>query len=204
MPGSKRTSLEAERDRAYIAQRYLRGWSLQEIADGIPTINGGKYTLTVRTITSDIARLRDEWKERAQVSIADAKTKELAKIDALEEEAWRAWQRSVQEKKRQKTGRRETAELKATGEGTKRGTDGKQQDSVEVWKDEQYGDPRFFAVVQWCIDKRCKLLGLDAPAKHEWRNVADRIPWENLTPDQTKRLAAGEHPEKVIPGFTVN
>lgn len=29
------------------------------------------------------------------------------------------------------------------------------------------GDPRFLQGVQWCIDRRCKLLGLDAPTKQE-------------------------------------
>ena len=34
-----------------------------------------------------------------------------------------------------------------------------------IRKAEQTGDPRYLAGVQWCVEQRCKILGLNAPQK---------------------------------------
>lgn len=46
-------------------------------------------------------------------------------------------------------------------------TTGDQGDKTEtaMRKEEQTGNPEYLRVVEWCIDRRCKLLGLDAPLK---------------------------------------
>jgi hypothetical protein len=36
-----------------------------------------------------------------------------------------------------------------------------------VVKYESAGDPRFLAGIQWCIEQRCKILGLLAAVKNE-------------------------------------
>ncbi len=70
------------------------------------------------------------------VNINEAKAKELARVDHLEREYWEAWERSV--------GEHRTKTLKT---------------------EEINGDPRYLSGIQWCINKRCELLGLDAPSK---------------------------------------
>ena len=40
-------------------------------------------------------------------------------------------------------------------------------ESIEKTSMGQAGDPRFLAGVQWCIERRCKIIGIDAPTKSE-------------------------------------
>jgi hypothetical protein len=58
-------------------------------------------------------------------------------------------------------------------------------------KEGQAGNPAFLAGVLTCIERRCSILGLDAPKRFVIR-------WDDLTDEQIDRLAAGEPPEKVL------
>jgi hypothetical protein len=51
---------------------------------------------------------------------------------------------------------------------------------LKAWQrqDGQIGDPRFLAGVQWCINKRCEILGLDAPAKFAPTDVDGKTTFE--------------------------
>ncbi len=44
---------------------------------------------------------------------------------------------------------------------------GKDGDRIKFAKrsEQRNGNPAYLSGVQWCIDRRCKLLGLDAPIK---------------------------------------
>lgn len=54
---------------------------------------------------------------------------------------------------------------------------------------EETGNPRFLQGIQWCIDRRCKLLGLDAPIKN---HLTGQVTLTELTDEQLKRIVAGE------------
>jgi hypothetical protein len=77
------------------------------------------------------------------------KAKELAKLDRLELTYWRAWERSCS-----------TREIRSV---TKKGEAGTSMLRTEG----RDGNPKFLEGVHKCIERRCVLLGLDAPAKKE-------------------------------------
>ena len=62
----------------------------------------------------------------------------------------------------------------------------------------QAGDPRFLAGVQWCIGKRCKILGIDAASKVE--SVSLSVDLDGLTDAQLVRIKSGESLASVISG----
>lgn len=63
----------------------------------------------------------------------------------------------------------------------------------EAYQAKEPPDPRFLDRVSWCIDRRVKLLGLDAPTKNEISGKdGGPIIISELTDEQLKRLAAGE------------
>lgn len=201
MAATKRTKFQIERDRVVMARMYLKGKTLREIADALAFSDGREYKLSIQMIHRDMQIMSQRWVEMAIQNIGEVKGRELAKIDILELEAWQAWERSRVEQKRSKTGRRETGEpgeAQATPAKVSKKTD-----SLEVWKSEQHGDPRYLTTVQWCIEKRCKLLGLDAPQKMDV-NWMSRIDWNMVTPEQNRRLADGEPVEKVFPSLIGN
>lgn len=133
--------------------------------------------VTQQTISLDLKAIQREWKEEREHDLDIAKARELARIDKIEIMYLREWQKS----------RRRRA----------RGIDG----TNTVYKT-MLGDPRYLAGVQWCIDKRCKLLGLDAPARQELSGPGGKPieyterPFADVSDDELYRLIS-EHKDGV-------
>lgn len=144
----KRTVTQQERDRRQIARLYLQGMYQADIAD--------KLGLSQPTVSRDIQVLIDEWRIERVYDINEAKARELAKVDNLELEYWEAWHRSQENAEK---------EIKKAKGITKGGKAANQE--IQKVSEGQTGDPRFLAGVQWCINKRCEILGVDAPKKIE-------------------------------------
>lgn len=145
--------MEREARQEVAAREYLRGASLRKIGEIVGTSHV--------TVLNDINTIRERWKSNAERDLGERISEELAKIDNLESEYWNAWNRSREERKRQR--------LRTSGMGDVRA--GK-SDVVEIDRtnetEELIGDPRYLAGVQWCIERRCKLLGIDAPTKADF------------------------------------
>jgi hypothetical protein len=191
MAATKRNKLEIIRDRIIIAELHLKGKTQMEI---LAKLNGDKsrgYTLSQPIISYDLAAIHAEWSVQCIQNYHEAKAVELAKINHLEREYWQAWERS-------QTSR-------TTSRSRKEEVTGKSKQSGEIQKEELLGDHRYLQGVQWCIERRCELLGLDAPKQMHISNTnLDKIPFGQLTKDQLNRLANGEDPSEVIPGFSIN
>jgi hypothetical protein len=143
--GRPRDPAQLARDRRRVADLYLKGWIQADIAEEVGLNQG--------TVSRDLKALHKEWLASALVDIDEAKSRELAKIDKLEREYWQAWERSQEDA--------ETVTKKATETG------GVERKEGAIVTKGQAGDPRFLAGVQWCIERRCKILGIDAPEKKE-------------------------------------
>ena len=149
MASKKRSQIQIERDRLEIANLYLSGMTQALIAERINQDPERDYTLTQQMISYDLGVLRREWKESSLIAIDELKAKELAKVDRLEREYWDAWIRS-----------QEDAETRATEDSdSEKGEYHKESFTFRG----QVGDPRFLAGIQWCVERRCKILGIDAP-----------------------------------------
>ncbi len=142
-----RSKIERERDLVEVAALYLRA----ETQESIARIISGKYypdnPLSRQQIGYDIRTIIKRWRKDAVRDISERKAEELARIDALEREYWDAWERS------QKNAETDTV------------MDGPKGKTLISKKEGQVGDPRFLEGVYRCIDKRCEILGLNAPTK---------------------------------------
>ena len=150
--GRRRDAAEIARDRRRAADLYLQGWLQADIAADLG--------VDPSTVSRDLKALQAGWLESALIDFNEAKAQELAKVDRLEREYWEAWVRS-----------REDAE-------TIRQEGNPKADPTKVVKTSkgQVGDVKFLNGVQWCIDKRCKIMGIDAPQKvevYDWRREAE-------------------------------
>ena len=155
----KRTHHQLQRDRQLIADWYSRGETQTAIA---ALINSGahlvkdedgvcvepRYTLSQQTISNDIKAIQKAWLESSLRDFDEMRAEQLGKIDEQERRYHRGWERSCLDA--------ETVVRKQKEGG------GKEQ---QMTSKGQAGDPRFLAGVDGCIDRRCKLLGLDAPTK---------------------------------------
>lgn len=100
------------------------------------------------TVNRYLKEMRQAWQKSALMDFDEAKKRELAKIDRLEEEYWTSWKKSLRD-----------GEQNGTGQSGKSGCD---------------GNPRFLQGIQWCINKRCAILGINA-AKGTKKNDAQTI-----------------------------
>ena len=80
MSAKKRTKEKRERDREKVAALYVRGVSQTQIAQAVG--------VSQQQVSYDIRVLRGRWRDSSDRSVGD----ELAKIDAIELEHWKAWE----------------------------------------------------------------------------------------------------------------
>ena len=139
----KRTDFQREADYVQITELYLRGKRQSEIA---PLLN-----LSQGMISNDLKVIQRRWRESTTMNLDEAKAKELARLDELEREFWAAWEASKGERTQ---ARQEKNNAGATVKAS-------------MTKEQRDGNPAFLTGVLNCIDRRCKLLGLDAPTKSE-------------------------------------
>jgi hypothetical protein len=140
-----RTPDQIRHDRAEIARLYLQRYTQAEI--------GQQLGLSRQQVGYDLDAVRAEWLQSSLMDFNARKAEELARIDRLEREYWTAWEASQQGRETTTTG--QTTDPR--GERVK----------AEIRKEEQHGDPRYLAGVQWCISKRCEILGFNAPTRNE-------------------------------------
>lgn len=169
-----RENTEVLARRQEVAARYLRGEMQSQIAQA--------FGVSQAQISKDLAAVRAAWLDAAIRDFDAARAQELAKIDQVEREYWLAWERSQKDK--------EIALQETDGTQDER-TRKPRIKKASLRKEGQSGNPAFLAGVLTCIERRCAILGLDAPKRFV-------IKWDDLTDEQIDRLAAGEPPEKVL------
>ena len=162
MSAPKRTAFEREAQLVEIKDAYLRGDTQMSIAQ--------RFGLSQPQISRDLATIQRRWRESSIVDIYEAKQRELEHIDVLEREYWQAWEASKGEQSRSTASK--------TGDVSR----------AQVVKYESAGDPRFLAGVQWCVEQRCKILGLLAAVKSELTGkdggpVVFRLTWGDTGAD---------------------
>jgi hypothetical protein len=161
MARPKRTPLQRDLDLVKIQGLYFEGKTQAEIAV--------ELQITQQQVSYDLKTLQTRWTQQANAKIDEAKAKELAKLDNLEREYWAAWLDSKKEF------RGTTAErTRGKNFGTK----------VQIKKERRDGDPRYLDGVMSCIERRCKILGLDAPTKAQ-------LTFDKMTNEQLVNIITG-------------
>lgn len=167
MPSAQQEARAAER-RQHVAHLYIQGAYQADIAR--------QLGVTQQQISKDLRTLQAQWRGSALRDFDEAKGLELQRIDAIEREAWQAWERSKQP-------REVTLTEQSEGEKVSR--------KASVRREGQAGDPRFLERIQKCIEQRCDILGLNAPKRY-------KFDWDTLSDQQLERLAAGDDPGAVM------
>ena len=165
--------------RCDVARRYILGETQREIAQ-VHGVSQGQIHL-------DLVALREFWLASALQDFGTHVAEELARIDQVEQEAWRGWFRSAEPREVTLTEQAEGGDRVIRGEAHPLSPKRK----ASVRREGQAGDSSFLALVLTCVERRCALLGLDAPQRF-------LIDWEHLSDRQLERLAAGDPYEKVL------
>lgn len=121
------------------------------------------------TVSRDLAAIQEQWREERVHDINERKNIELARVDELEREYWQAWEKSKEDEQ--------------TKKAVKRGDKDVRQ---EITVKGQVGDASYLRGVQWCIEKRCQILGLDAPKNIDLTSDGKQISVVGLGVDMDK------------------
>jgi transposase len=172
-PRQSRTPSQMERDNLLISSMYLKGISQSEIAE--------KTGIDQATVSRTLKALQSEWQTRAILNVDERKRMELERIDLVEREAWQAWEKSKGKKSEQFT--------RSKGRPSKLDpTKMEMQPQIDVqnkqW--EADGDAKYLTIVMQCVERRCKILGIDAPIKTADYQLTAQTPKPIL-----RRIAAG-------------
>lgn len=156
MPNTTRHSSNTSRKQATILERrikvsklYRRGWNQYDIA--------AELEVTQSTISVDLKALRQQWQEKADTNFAAKQFETLAKIDHMEFVAWEDYEASKAER----------TETQTSTDGTRK--------AARQKKVQRDGNVEYLRVVQWCIEQRCKILGIYEATKIQldWRRAAE-------------------------------
>lgn len=134
---------EMDQRRGKVAELYVRGHSINAIAEAVG--------VSKHTVIRDMREVRAQWREQYADTFQRYTLEQIRKIDAVEQEAWEAWQASKQD---------------AVTISRKEPSDGDIETTTTVKG--QTGDPRYLEAILRAIERRSKLLGLDAPEKVQW------------------------------------
>lgn len=125
----KYAELDARRE--LVARLYLQGRTQRSIAI--------ELGISQSSVGLDLKRVRERWRAEAADKYETWLLEQLAKLDAIEQEAWAGWERSQQNS------------VTITN-GPKGATTSTRN---------QAGDPRFLDMALSVIERRCRLLGFD-------------------------------------------
>ena len=152
---NKRTAIQIEQDRDFIARHYLRGVPHTKIADTLVVELKRDYILTRQQIEYDIKAIKDSIRKNYEGQFTEMVFEQLRKIDELEAEAWAAWEASKKARKKTTVITKKNQVEQKPGESEPP----KDPQDVIIESADQIGDVRYFEKIQWCVEVRLKLLG---------------------------------------------
>jgi hypothetical protein len=134
--------------RVRITTKYVKGQTQLQIAEA--------EGISLAQVSRDLLWIRNEWLKRALANRDELAAKELAHLDHAETEAWEGWERSKQPVEETQT---EKAQFGIEDQSSRN----RVRSRARVKKRQRDGNPAFLQIVLSVVDRRCKLLGLDAP-----------------------------------------
>lgn len=138
--GRKFTKEEREDIRARVAALRLQGFTFKEIGEDLGISTSMAY--------EEYKVVEHRWRVTAFHAINELKSRELARLDVVESEAWEAWRRSQQD----------ATEITQDYVGA---GDARMLAGTKARKTGRDGDARFLKIVVDCVDRRIKILGLE-------------------------------------------
>ena len=168
----KKGKLQRVADQQGIVRLYLKQKSHREIAQ---TLN-----VSVQYVGRQLKQIKDAWLESTLVDFNRRQNQELARIDALEAEYWTAWEGSKADESREA--------LEYVDEDSIMRLSRKRLETIK-----KNGTSSFLQGIQWCIEQRCKIMGLHAHKEikiDQHQRKTKELP--ELTREELRQIIAGQ------------
>lgn len=161
--GPKRHPMQREEDLPLVSRLYCMGKSMRDIARELSTQR--PYTLSYKTIFEDLKEVKARWLQSSLVDFNEAKARELAKIDHLEQVAWEGFERSLRPAVKEVADETRLAGTKAAK--GKKAKSARLHFKKSTTTEHRDGETKWLDIVTRCIVQRCQLMGWNAPIKQE-------------------------------------
>lgn len=148
---------EARKRRDKVAQLYLRGMPVHEIAELLD--------VPKTVINTDIQLIHRAWRLSRNEEVTQLKWNEIKRIDNLERHAWESYEMSKQIKLVKSTKVKGLVQVNRGTDDQPRWVHESPAERGQVEETSVVGDIQWMKIIMWCIAKRCEILGLDAPVK---------------------------------------
>ena len=169
---ARKGKLQRVADQQGIVRLYLKQKSHREIAEVL--------NVSVQYVGRQLKQIKDAWLESTLVDFNRRQNQELARIDALEAEYWSAWEGSKSDETREA--------LEYVDEDSIMRLSRKRLETIK-----KNGTSSFLQGIQWCIEQRCKILGLHAPKEikiDQHQRKTKELP--ELTREELRQIIAGQ------------
>jgi hypothetical protein len=123
------------------------------MAEKLKEVTNADYTLTQQQISYDLTYIKKQWKKATIENVNKAKMRELEKLKAYERMAMKGWDNSVQDTENHKR--------------KVKNDSGEQSKEIQVETRQRIGDPRFINSLVKISQHRARIMGFEAPQKHE-------------------------------------
>lgn len=175
--GLRRKAGQIELDRRDIALLYVQGYSIRDVWKKFNETR--EYNLAYTTVANELQNIREMWINHYLDEYDANLAKELAKIDNLEARAWEEWERSRRDLEEAEQWEKEHTGTNVTGKVVQT----QKSKNTRVKKIKREGNVEYMRTIQWCIQQRCRILGLDAPQRIEvdWKSQARQAGIDNPT-----------------------
>tara|TARA_R110000803_G_scaffold34031_2_gene74463 strand:+ start:190 stop:813 length:624 start_codon:yes stop_codon:yes gene_type:complete len=159
------TLMETTFNQTQVASFYMQGLTQKVISD--------KVGCSIATVRRHMESLREEWMNRSLYDFSRAKAEQLAKVDEVERVAW------------------EQFSLSASRESLTEFLDANDLVTSQIKNTSKNAQEiKWLEKIQWCIDQRCKILGLYAPKQQIiQQNISDSRNLEDMTTDELLKIA---------------
>lgn len=155
MAAPKRSKIQQLRDRATIAELYLKGWSQIRIGEFLE--------LNQSNVSRELKKIKAGWKVETFRDYDLHVEEELHRLAMVESEYWEGWQRS-QVAKEQTMQERMNEAVESTKAKIQRRTE------------TRVGDPRFLEGILKCVQERGKLLDLYPTHSDHSETISNNAP----------------------------
>lgn len=158
--GKFKTSLEREQYKNRIVEMYVKRKRQGEIA--------AELGISQAAVSQWIRKITKEWRDSRFQNLDQLKFEELHRINAMEAEMYEMWELSKGKKK--KTSLKEELgklEIETPGVAGSRKNAIPMGYRIQDKETEQEGNMEYWHAIEWCVDRRCKLIGLDAERTHK-------------------------------------
>ncbi len=154
---------------------------------------------TQQTISNDLKAIQEEWKQSTLVEFGLIKGIQLARLEKIYDELWKAWEKSKTDAV-SITKHRTKQETKSKTKG-KKSKPQMLDESEDVRREYQCGDPRYMKLLMENVQMQCDLFGISVKGKDELTSTPQIVAFNVVVPQSVIDKQQPKQVEQILTGF---